>query len=140
MARAGAHPEAAIAFAVNWWVNGEFKVSMILPAINSDVAELFHTRTVATGRPAKPLARWQLCCRLSRLPSGGGGGGPPDLPRLAISHFVDTSVFGREGWGTHLCQCRAERCEGAIAAQSGRMARLKDLEGVCGARRRERWR
>jgi len=32
---AGTHPDAAIALPVDWWVNGEFKTSTILPATNS---------------------------------------------------------------------------------------------------------
>jgi hypothetical protein len=121
---AGAHPDAAFALPVNWWVNGEFK-DQYDPATDqfATLAELFvRDMTTPPGREyASPDGSVVLpAFRVFHQ-------GPPDYRGWRFSHSLDTYGFAIARPGTRLHVSSAAEAR-TYAATVGPDGALKDLE------------
>jgi Pectate lyase superfamily protein len=121
---AGAHPDAAFALPVNWWVNGEFK-DQYDPASDqfATLAELF-IRDVATP-PSREYASpdGSLVLPAFRVFHQG----PPDYRGWRFSHSLDTYGFSivRPGARIYISAAAEGRTYAATVGPNGA---LKDLE------------
>jgi hypothetical protein len=121
---AGAHPDAAFALPVNWWVNGEFK-DQYDPATDqfATLAELF-VRDMATP-PGREYASPDGSVVLPAFRVFHQG--PPDYRGWRFSHSLDTYGFAIARPGTRLYVSSAAEAR-TYAATVGPNGALKDLE------------
>jgi len=121
---AGAHPDAAIALPVNWWVNAEFK-DQYDPARDqfATLTELF-TGDVATA-PAKQYASPDGSVVLPDYRVFHQG--PADNRGWRFSHSLDTYGFltARPGKRVYVSNAAEARTYSAIVGPKGELTRLE---------------
>ena len=121
---AGAHPDAALAMPVNWWVNGEFR-DQYDPARDefNTLAELF-ARDVSTG-PDRQYASPDGSVVLPAFRVFHQG--PPDHRGWRFSHTLDTYGFtiAKPGTSLYISNASEARIYTATLGAKGSLENLK---------------